>query len=167
MDHRSYGDSCLFGNSAYDFGVPVGSQGTGMGDYGPLPCIFHMPQLARGNREPRKSLWTGGSLKTMLTRLCPGQCIGPERQLNFDQFFYVLSGSGRVCMGSQAGNLKFCEPVGPGSAILIPAGTWMELSPGQKGDLILFSLAAPVPLPGRGVCILEDGPEGEQPFSTL
>lgn len=156
MDHRSYGDSCLFGNSAYDFGVSTDTRGSGNGDYGPLPCIFDLPRLAEENRDAEAVLWTGGALQLCRMRLLPGCCLGPERQLNLDQFFYILSGSGVLSMGSQAGNLQFSEPLRAGNGILVPAGTWLKLSARGSRALLLFRITAQHPLSGRAVPILDD-----------
>lgn len=112
-------------------------------DYGPEPFVIKIDQATRQNNTFRTALWTGTHLQLTLMSINPGEDIGLENHSNVDQFLRIEQGQGLVKMGQNKNNLDFERRVGPGYAIIIPAGTWHNLFNTGNIPLKLYSIYAP------------------------
>ena len=121
----------------------VDSAKIGLSDYGPKPYLIKMPQLAKENPNYRTAIWTGEKLQATLMSIPKHGEVGVEIHEDTDQFFYVVEGSGTFFMGPQQDNLDYSMPIGKGSAIFIPLGTWHNIVNNGCGSLKLFSIYAP------------------------
>ena len=95
------------------------------------------------NRNFRSALWTGQHLQVTLMSIEPGQSIGLEVHPMTDQFLHIQQGRGLVEMGSSRESLSFRRCVVAGDAVLVPAGTWHNLTNTGRITLKLFSIYAP------------------------
>lgn len=95
------------------------------------------------NRNFRSALWTGQHLQVTLMSIEPGQSIGLEVHPMTDQFLNIQQGRGLVEMGSSRESLSFRRCVVAGDAVLVPAGTWHNLTNTGRIPLKLFSIYAP------------------------
>ncbi len=116
------------------------------------PVEFYMANLKEvtlHNQQFRKELWTGEHLQLTVMCIPPGCDIGLERHELVDQFIYVESGSGCVCLGNHKHELEVREAICPNCSIIIPAGTWHNIINTGNGPLKLFSIYAP---PEHQIC---------------
>lgn len=112
-------------------------------DYGPVPVIFDMDSMAKANDTFRTAIWTGTYLQVTLMSLQPGEDIGIEMHPDVDQFIRIEQGDGIVQMGNSREDLSFSQPIGDDDAIIIPAGSWHNVS--NTGDIVMkaYSIYAP------------------------
>jgi len=73
-----------------------------------------------------------------------GDDIGLEVHPETDQFLRVDAGRGRVQMGPAEDRLDFEQEVGDGWAILVPAGTWHNVTNIGDEPLQVYAIYAPV-----------------------
>lgn len=116
-------------------------------DYGPNPLIIDVSCAAKKNSNFRTALWTGKHLQVTLMCIPEGESIGLERHENLDQYFFVESGCARVRMGTCKDALNEGQRATDGTAILIPACTWHNITSIGSGPLKLYSIYAPVQHP--------------------
>nr|WP_244094273.1 cupin domain-containing protein [Jeotgalibacillus salarius] len=112
-------------------------------DQGPHPFVTNINEDTLQNHSFRRALWTGDYLQLTLMSLMPGECIGLESHPNLDQFLRVEKGQGIVQMGERKDHLDFVRYVCDDSAIIIPAGTWHNLTNTGCVPLKLYSIYAP------------------------
>ena len=112
-------------------------------DYGPNPFVININAATKQNNTFRTALWTGTHLQVTLMSINPGEDIGLEIHPDEDQFLRVEQGQGIVQMGSSQGNLNFVRRLADDSAILIPAGTWHNITNTGNIPLRLYSIYAP------------------------
>ena len=112
-------------------------------DYGGEPFVVNINQAAKQNNTFRTALWTGTHLQVTLMSLNVGESIGLERHPNVDQFLRIEQGQGLVQMGKSKDNLNFVRNVYDDSAIMIPAGTWHNVTNTGNIPLKLYSIYAP------------------------
>lgn len=112
-------------------------------DYGPQPLVINMDDAAEQNNAFRTALWTGDHLQVTLMSLNPGEDIGLEVHPDVDQFIRIEEGRGRVVMGSMENQMDIEENVSDDYVIIIPAGTWHNLTNTGNSVLKLFSIYAP------------------------
>lgn len=112
-------------------------------DHGPAPMVINMDHAAAANENYRTALWTGDFLQVTLMSLPAGGEIGLEIHPDTDQFLRVESGTGRVQMGDARDSLTDVRNVDAHTAIVIPAGTWHNLTNTGSGELKLYSIYAP------------------------
>lgn len=67
----------------------------------------------------------------------PGTRTQPHRHCKTEEFYYVLRGKGLMRIGPEE------QAVGPGDAILIPAGSTHTLLNTGEGDLVILCCCAP------------------------
>lgn len=115
----------------------------GFKDYGPEPFVVNINKAAKQNKTYRTALWTGNHLQVTLMSLKVGEDIGLEIHPNVDQFLRIEHGQGIVQMGKRKDNLNFVRRVYDDSAIMIPAGTWHNLTNTGNIPLKLYSIYAP------------------------
>nr|WP_318246519.1 cupin domain-containing protein [Alkalihalobacillus algicola] len=112
-------------------------------DYGPKPFVVDINEATLKNNTFRTALWTGEYLQITLMSIGVGEDIGLEMHPNLDQFIRLEQGQGLVQMGMTKDNLPFEVPVYDDYAIVIPAGTWHNLTNTGKEPIKLYSIYAP------------------------
>jgi mannose-6-phosphate isomerase-like protein (cupin superfamily) len=112
-------------------------------DYGPKSFVVNINEATKQNNTYRTALWTGTHLQVTLMSLNVGEDIGLEMHPNVDQFLRIEQGQGIVQMGKSKDNLTFERNVYDDSAIMIPAGTWHNLTNTGNIPLKLYSIYAP------------------------
>jgi mannose-6-phosphate isomerase-like protein (cupin superfamily) len=112
-------------------------------DYGPKPFVVNINEAAKQNNTYRTALWTGHHFQVTLMSINVGEDIGLEIHPRVDQFLRVEQGQGVVQMGKRKGNLNFVRNVKDDFAIMIPAGTWHNVTNTGNVPLKLYSIYAP------------------------
>lgn len=112
-------------------------------DHGKEPYVVNIEHAAEQNRTFRTALWTGDHLQVTLMSLGVGEDIGLEVHPDVDQFLRIEEGQGFVQMGSSRNNLTFERRVREDDAIMVPAGTWHNLTNTGNEALKLYSIYAP------------------------
>lgn len=114
-----------------------------MTDHGKKPYILDIEKETLGNDTFRTTLWTGEHLQLTVMRIKPGDDIGLEVHHGIDQFLRVEQGRGRCQMGPAEDDLPFDEEVSDDWAILVPAGTWHNVTNTGDEDLKVYALYGP------------------------
>ncbi|KZZ84692.1 cupin domain-containing protein [Bacillus sp. SJS] len=112
-------------------------------DYGANPFVVNINEAAKQNNTYRTALWTGEHLQVTLMSLKAGEDIGLEIHPKLDQFLRIEQGQGIVQMGKKKDNLNFVRKVQDDFAILVPAGTWHNVTNTGTIPLKLYSIYAP------------------------
>ena len=112
-------------------------------DIGPAPQSFDLEQATVENTTYRTVAWSGRYLQVTLMSIPPGGDIGLEAHPDTDQFLRLDSGRGRVQMGPAQDQLTFDREVSDGWCILVPAGSWHNVT--NTGDELmqLYAVYAP------------------------
>jgi mannose-6-phosphate isomerase-like protein (cupin superfamily) len=119
------------------------SQEADVQDSGPQPFVTDIERATLDNDAFRTSLWTGTQLQLTVMCLQPGEEIGLEVHRDRDQFLRVEEGSGLVEMGVDRDALSFRRDVGDGDVVLVPAGSWHNVTSTGEGPLRLYSIYGP------------------------
>ena len=112
-------------------------------DRGPEPFAENIEAATLENTNYRSTLWTGVNLQLTVMSIEPGHDIGLEVHDDHDQFLRVEQGRARVQMGPAEDQLTFDHEVTDDWAVIVPAGTWHNLTNVGTEDLRLYSLYAP------------------------
>ncbi len=112
-------------------------------DHGPNPFVVNIEAITEENNNYRTTIWTGDHLQLTLMSINPGEDIGLEMHPHVDQFIRIEEGKGMVQMGPQMNRLDFRRKVSAGYAIIIPAGTWHNLTNTGNMPIKLYSIYAP------------------------
>ncbi len=112
-------------------------------DYGPAPFAINIEEATLANDNYRRTLWTGQFLQVTLMTIQPGHDVGLEMHADHDQFLRVEDGKARVQMGPAEDDLNFDKIVEDDWVVLVPAGTWHNLTNVGDVPLRLYSLYAP------------------------
>lgn len=112
-------------------------------DYGRKPFVVNINEAARQNNTYRTALWTGNHLQVTLMSINVGEDIGLEIHPHVDQFLRIEQGQGVVQMGKTKERLDFVQNVYDDFAIMIPAGTWHNVTNTGNIPLKLYSIYAP------------------------
>lgn len=112
-------------------------------DYGKEPFVVNINEASKQNKTFRTALWTGNHLQVTLMSIDVGEDIGLEIHPNVDQFLRIEQGQGIVQMGKRKEHLNFKRKVKDDSAIMIPAGTWHNVTNTGNIPLKLYSIYAP------------------------
>jgi mannose-6-phosphate isomerase-like protein (cupin superfamily) len=112
-------------------------------DHGSEPYVVNINKAAKQNRAYRTAIWTGKHLQVTLMSLKVGEDIGLEMHPTLDQFLRIEQGQGTVQMGNRKNNLYFRRKVSDDDAIMIPAGTWHNVTNTGNVPLKLYSIYAP------------------------
>lgn len=114
-----------------------------MSDHGPDPYVTDIEAATLGNDSYRRTLWTGANLQVTVMAIPPGHDVGLEVHHDHDQFLRIEAGTARVQMGPAEDDLVLDETVGEDFAVLVPAGSWHNLTNTGDEPLRLYSLYAP------------------------
>ncbi|WP_245833172.1 cupin domain-containing protein [Oceanobacillus timonensis] len=112
-------------------------------DHGGNPFIIDIENAAENNTNYRTALWTGEHLQVTLMSIPVGSDIGLEMHPDTDQFLRVEEGEGTVQMGNRQDNLTIQQHVEEDSAIMVPAGTWHNITNTGDEALKLYTVYAP------------------------
>lgn len=112
-------------------------------DHGGEPFVANINALTKQNNNFRTAAWTGKFLQVTLMTLQVGEDIGFEIHPDVDQFLRIEQGEGLVQMGSTQHHLTLEKYVYDDSAIIVPAGTWHNLTNIGHTPLKLYSIYAP------------------------
>lgn len=115
-----------------------------MQDIGPKPNAFDIEKATLANDNYRQVVWTGTYLQVTLMTIEPGKDIGLEAHPQNDQFLRLEQGKGLCQMGKTKDNLDFEQVVEDDWAIVIPAGTWHNITNTGDEPLKLYSIYSPV-----------------------
>ena len=113
-------------------------------DIGPEPQSFDLERATIENASYRSVAWSGTYLQLTLMSIPVGDDIGLEAHPATDQFLRVDAGRGRVQMGPAEDRLDFDREVGDGWAVLVPAGTWHNITNIGDEPLQVYAIYAPV-----------------------
>jgi mannose-6-phosphate isomerase-like protein (cupin superfamily) len=114
-----------------------------MKDIGPKPQSFDLEQETLDNRHYRTVAWSGRYLQLTLMSIPVGGDIGLEAHPETDQFLRLDGGRGRVQMGASKDELTFDKEVSDGWCILVPAGTWHNVTNVGDEPLQVYAIYAP------------------------
>jgi mannose-6-phosphate isomerase-like protein (cupin superfamily) len=112
-------------------------------DIGPDPQSFNLEQQTVDNTNYRTVAWSGRYLQLTLMSIPEGADIGLEMHPETDQFLRLDAGRGRVQMGPTRDNLEFDQEVSDGWCILVPAGTWHNVTNIGTEPMQLYAIYAP------------------------
>jgi mannose-6-phosphate isomerase-like protein (cupin superfamily) len=112
-------------------------------DIGPDPQSFNLEQQTVENTNYRTVAWSGRYLQLTLMSIAEGADIGLEMHPETDQFLRLDAGRGRVQMGPTRDNLEFEQEVTDGWCILVPAGTWHNVTNIGNEPMQLYAIYAP------------------------
>jgi mannose-6-phosphate isomerase-like protein (cupin superfamily) len=112
-------------------------------DQGPDPFVTDIETATLTNTNYRTTLWTGSHLQLTVMSIDPGHDIGLEVHPHGDQFLRVEAGTARVQMGGAEDDLSFQEEVEADSVILVPAGSWHNVTNIGQEPLKLYVLYGP------------------------
>lgn len=112
-------------------------------DIGPQPMAFNLEQETQDNENYRTVAWSGRYLQVTLMSIPVGADIGLEAHPDTDQFLRLDAGQGRVRMGDSRGNLTFDEVVTDGWCVLVPAGTWHDITNIGDVPMQVYAIYAP------------------------
>ncbi len=112
-------------------------------DQGPKPFVLDIDEATEDNQTFRTAIWTGEHLQVTLMSIPAGSDIGLEVHPKTDQFIRVEEGQGFVQMGKSPEQLDYTANVGDGYAIMVPAGTWHNVTNTGGKPLKVYSIYAP------------------------
>lgn len=112
-------------------------------DYGPRPLVIDIEQAAEQNNNYRTALWTGKYFQVTLMSIPAGGDIGLEVHPATDQFIRIEEGQGLVQMGPSKENLNVQQMAYDGYAIMVPAGTWHNITNTGHRPLKVYVIYAP------------------------
>ena len=127
-------------------------------DEGPNPFVTDIEADTLANENYRTTRWTGSYLQMTLMTIQPGHDIGLEVHEDGDQFLRVETGTARVQMGPTEHDLPFDREVGDDWAILVPAGTWHNISNIGDGLLQVYAIYGPPEHPHGTIDEAKDAP---------
>lgn len=112
-------------------------------DIGPLPQSFNIEDATKANRNYRSVAWSGRYLQVTLMSIPVGGDIGLEAHPQTDQFLRLDAGRGLVQMGTAKDNLTFEKEVSNGWCVLVPAGTWHNITNTGTAPMQVYAIYAP------------------------
>ncbi|MGJ5041880.1 MULTISPECIES: cupin domain-containing protein [unclassified Bradyrhizobium] len=112
-------------------------------DIGPQPQAFDIERATRDNANYRSVAWSGRYLQVTLMSIPVGGDIGLEAHPETDQFLRLDAGRGRVQMGPAKDRLSFDQTVSNGWCVLVPAGTWHNITNIGTTPMQVYAIYAP------------------------
>ena len=112
-------------------------------DYGPAPYVVNIDRITEANPNYRTALWTGDYLQLTLMSIPVGGEIGLEVHPETDQFIRVESGLALAEMGDSKDHLTKKQRMDSRYAVIIPAGTWHNVTNIGSEPLKVYTLYAP------------------------
>lgn len=112
-------------------------------DIGPEPQSFDIERATKENSDYRSVAWSGRYLQVTLMSIPVGGDIGLEAHPQTDQFLRLDAGRGRVQMGAAKDKLTFEMEVSDGWCVLVPAGTWHNITNIGTTPMQVYAIYAP------------------------
>lgn len=112
-------------------------------DIGPQPQAFDLERATQENPDYRSVAWSGRYLQVTLMSIPVGGSIGLEAHPQTDQFLRLDAGRGRVQMGATKDDLTFEKDVSDGWCVLVPAGTWHNITNIGTTPMQVYTVYAP------------------------
>jgi len=112
-------------------------------DEGAKPFVVDIEDATLANDNYRTALWTGTHLQLTLMSIPVGGDIGLEVHPHLDQFLRLEKGKARVQMGPAENDLSFDREIEDDWIILVPAGTWHNITNIGDEPLKIYSLYGP------------------------
>lgn len=112
-------------------------------DIGPQPQSFDIELATKENTAYRSVAWSGRYLQVTLMSIPVGGDIGLEAHPETDQFLRLDAGSGRVQMGAAKDKLTYQKDVSDGWCVLVPAGTWHNITNIGATPMQVYTIYAP------------------------
>lgn len=121
----------------------MGSAADRITDIGPQPQSFDIERATRENSDYRSVAWSGRYLQVTLMSIPAGGSIGLEAHPQTDQFLRLDAGRGLVQMGAAKDQLSFERKVSNGWCVLVPAGTWHNITNVGTTPMQVYAIYAP------------------------
>ncbi|WP_330475799.1 cupin domain-containing protein [Terrabacter sp. C0L_2] len=112
-------------------------------DVGPAPQAFDLEGETLENPNYRTVAWSGKYLQVTLMSIPVGGEIGLEQHPDTDQFIRLDRGRGRAQMGPGKDELTFDQEVGDGWGVIVPAGSWHNVTNTGDEPMQLYTVYAP------------------------
>ena len=112
-------------------------------DIGPAPQSFDIEKATTVNTDYRSVVWSGRDLQVTLMSIPVGGDVGLRAHPDTDQFLRLDAGHGRVQMGAAKDALTVDKLVSNGWCILVPAGTWPNVTNTGTTPMQLCTICAP------------------------
>lgn len=112
-------------------------------DHGPQPYVVNIEKETLANDNYRSTLWTGRNIQMTVMSIPVGDDIGLEVHPDNDQFLRLEQGRARVQMGPSEDNLTFDEEVADDWVILVPAGSWHNVTNIGDEPLKVYAIYGP------------------------
>lgn len=144
----------------------MASRASRIRDIGPNAQAFDIEEATKANPDYRSVAWSGRYLQVTLMSIPVGGDIGLEAHPETDQFLRIDAGSGRVQMGKAKEELTFEQEVSDGWCVLVPAGTWHNVTNTGDEPMKLYTIYAPVHHATDRVHVTKDDAEADEPHDT-
>jgi mannose-6-phosphate isomerase-like protein (cupin superfamily) len=112
-------------------------------DVGPEPHSFDIETATKANLDYRTVAWSGRYLQVTLMSIPVGGDIGLEAHPETDQFLRLDAGQGHVQMGPAKNDMSFEKDVSVGWCVLVPAGTWHNITNIGTTPMQVYAIYAP------------------------
>ncbi len=112
-------------------------------DIGPQPQAFDIEHATQKNADYRSVAWSGRYLQVTLMSIPVGGDIGLEIHPETDQFLRLEVGNGHLQMGPAKDQLSFQQEVSDGWCVLVPAGTWHNITNIGASPMQVYTVYAP------------------------
>ena len=112
-------------------------------DGGPRPTSFDIEAANTENANYRRGAWSGTHLQVTLMSIPVGESVGLEMHADTDQFLRLDAGRGKAQMGPEKEKLTFEQDVSDGWCVLVPAGTWHDITNTGDQPMQLYAICAP------------------------
>jgi mannose-6-phosphate isomerase-like protein (cupin superfamily) len=123
--------------------INMGSAADRIKDIGPQPQSFDIERATKENANYRSVAWSGRYLQVTLMAIPAGGDIGLEAHPQTDQFLRLDSGRGLAQMGAAKDKLTFEKEVSDGWCVLVPAGTWHNITNTGTTPMQVYAIYAP------------------------
>ncbi len=100
-------------------------------------------KLTLENTNFRTVVFTGDHTQLTLMSLKVGEDIGWEHHGNLDQFLRLEQGTARLDLGTNEDSVDESHDIEADWALIIPAGTWHNVSNTGTDEVKLYSLYSP------------------------
>ena len=136
-----------FEGGSSDLSIPTafahGYGRSSIADVGPRPQAFDLEAETLENPNYRTVAWSGKYLQVTLMSIPVNGVIGLEKHGETDQFIRLDRGRGRAQMGSAEDDLTFDQEVTDGWCVLVPAGSWHNVTNIGDEPMQVYTVYAP------------------------
>ena len=105
--------------------------------------LFDIDSATRDNSNYRSVVWSGRYLQVTLMSIPVDGDIDLEMHTETDQFIRLEAGRGVVQMGASKDQLTVHSEVSDGWCVLVPAGTWHNITNTGTEPMQIYTLYAP------------------------